>query len=344
MNIAISIEHPAWAYQFKAIIKQLEEEDNAVLVLAVEKDGDTKLLDDFDIEYQLMAKGTGRNIIEKGLLFLKLCFTYSAVVKRNHIDILIGRASPMMAVAAFINKIPHIIFEDTEVSHFSLQFCKFFSKWIITPEAFLTNLGKKQKRYRIYKELFYLGKDFKPNPEIITKSGMDIQEKYVIVRFVSWNASHDVGMRGLSARQKKEFIEELARFVRVYISSESELDADLEQYRLPVAYNQIHNALYYATLVISEGASMASEAAVLGTYAFYLNSIESGTTNEQEKKYGLLRVLHNPDTRYEEAMREAKELIADTDLKEKCREKREKLLESMGEPNEIFMGMIKNEV
>ena len=146
------------------------------------------------------------------------------------------------------------------------------------------------------------------------------------------------------AKEKKKYIQRLSKVAKVYISSEGELDQELEQYRLPVAYDQIHQVLYYATLVISEGASMASEAAVLGTHAFYLNSIQSGTTNEQEEKFGLLRVMHDPRTRYEQALIEAEKMLADSSLRVKGKEKREKMLAEMEEPNKVFMDVIKNEI
>ena len=60
MRVLISIEHPAWSWQFKKIIKQIASEGD-ILVLAVKKDGDTELLDDFGISYKCLAGTTGKN-------------------------------------------------------------------------------------------------------------------------------------------------------------------------------------------------------------------------------------------------------------------------------------------
>ena len=342
MRMAVSIEHPAWAHQFRYVIQQLRAEGNSVLALAVEKDGDTELLRDFGIDYQLMERSTGKNVPEKCWLFLKLCVTYSLAIRKNRVELLFGRASPMMAVAAFLCHIPHVVFEDTEVSKFSLLFCRLFSSCIITPEPFLTDLGKKQQRLPIYKELFYLGRGyFQPDPELLRGFGMDPDEPYMIARFVSWDASHDVGKKGLSDKEKADFVKRLSAFARVYVSSEGALPPALETYRLPTPYQQIHQALYFASLVVSEGASMASEAAVLGTHALYLNEIESGTTNEQEKRFGLLTVLHNPHTRYAQALSEAEKLLADSDLRAKGKRKREALLNAMSDANQAFIQALK---
>lgn len=344
MKIAISIEHPAWAHQFKNIIKNYSEIFKP-LVIAVDKDGDIDLLEAFGIDYVLLAKSTGRNIIEKGCLFIKLCISYTLTIRKYQPDILIGRASPMMAIAGFFLKIPHVIFEDTEVSRFSLSICKMICKTIITPEHFLIDLGKCQKRMPIYKELFYLHeREFKPDRELVRKYGINTDLPYVVVRFVSWNASHDVGKKGLDDRGKISFIEQLREYSKVYISSEAELPRELVKYKLDIPYEIIHHVLFYAALVISEGASMASEAAVLGTHAFYLNEIASGSTEEQEKKYRILRVLHDPKTRYDIALCEAKEMLSEPDLWVNGKEKRMKMLEEMPNPNVIFENEIKEVV
>lgn len=341
MRVAISIEHPAWAHQFKCIIEEICR-DGEALVLAVDKDGDLRLLDSFGIDYIALANSTGKNVIEKGWLFIKLCFAYTREVRKFNPDILIGRASPMMAVAAWLTKKPHLIFEDTEVSKFSLRICKMFSSCIITPENFLTDLGEKQLRRPVYKELFYLHKEkFIPIREKVSNCGIDVSKPYIIVRFVSWNASHDVGMGGISDREKVKFVEELSKLGRVYVSSEAGMPESLKPYELQMPFEDIHHILYYATVVISEGASMASEAAILGTHSFYLNEIVSGTTEEQEKKYNLLRVLHNPVTRYNIALKETEELMNMPDAWEIGKRKRERLLKEMPNPNDLFMRIIR---
>ena len=40
-KVMISIDHPAWAHQFRHIIKMLNERGDEVRTLAIEKDGDT---------------------------------------------------------------------------------------------------------------------------------------------------------------------------------------------------------------------------------------------------------------------------------------------------------------
>lgn len=341
MKIAISIEHPAWAHQFKNIIKK-NNLTGETLVLAVDKDGDLDLLDSFGIKYIKLADSTGVTFFQKGFLFAKLCISYTKAIRAFKPDILIGRASPMMAVAAGVLKIPHLIFEDTEVSRFSLMICRIFSTCIITPQMFHDNLGSKQIRLPIYKELFYLhSQEFVPDIQVVRNCGIDITRPYIVLRFISWNASHDIGIRGISDSGKIQFINRLSQLCRVYISSECELPKVLKKYELKVPYQDIHHILYYATIVISEGASMASEAAILGTHSFYLNEIASGTTEEQERRYDLLRVLHDANSRYDNAILESANLLKKPHLWEEGKEKRKRILAEMPNPNEVFLRKMK---
>ncbi len=336
MRAVISIEHPAWAHQFNQIIKKIGQ-DGEILVLAVDKDGDLKLLDLFGIKYIPMAGSTGRNVIEKTYLFIKLCITYTWKTIQYKPDIIIGRASPMLAIASLITGIPQVIFEDTEVSRFSLNICKRVAKKILTPTYFLSDLGKPQVRLPMYKELFYLHEEvFKPSRKELINTNIDLSRPYVLIRFVSWNASHDVGRHGMNDTDKISFVKKIAEFCSVYISSEGKIPSELEEYRLKAPYDKIHHVIYYATMVISEGTTTASEAVVLGTHVLYLSDIICGTTLEQENKFKLLTTISDPDIRYREAINLTREMINDQKLWIEGKQKRKKLMREMPNPNKTY--------
>jgi hypothetical protein len=85
-------------------------------------------------------------------------------------------------------------------------------------------------------------------------------------------------------RAAKEFSE----YAQVFISSEKELSGELKAWQLPCAPEDIHHVIYYADLLFGDSATMASEAACLGTPAIYVDDQGRGYTDEQEKKYGLV--------------------------------------------------------
>lgn len=339
MKIMISIEHPAWIHQFKYIIETLQTAGNEVIVLAIDKDGDLELLKSFGIDYVLLAGSSGKNIFEKGCLFLWLSLKYTLQSFKYHPDLLIGRASPMMAVASFFSNKKHLVFEDTEVSKFSLKICKALSSRIITSTSFLTNLGAKQKRVDTYKELFYLHPSiFVPDSKVLLKYGFNLSERFIVVRFVAWNASHDFGLSGLTDGEKLRFVQELQPFARVYISSEVPVSQQLEKYRLTTPYTAIHHVLYYAALFVGEGASMASESVILGTHAIYMNPIESGSTIEQSDKYHLLFPFNDrTKSRYTSGLAKAKELLSLPDLEEQGKVKRAELIKNKVDINRVFL-------
>ena len=339
MKVMFSVDHPAWAHQFHAIIEKLRARGDEVLTLAIDKDGAPGLLDRYGIPYTLCAKGTGRNMVEKGWLFFRLCVNHTRHAARFKPDIVIGRASPMMAVAAWLTGKPHLLYEDTEVSRFSLNICKRLSTKILTPRTFLTNLGPRQERVDTYKELFYLHPDvFTPDKQVLRDAGFNPDEPYAVVRFVAWNASHDVGKHGLSDAEQLALVERLtAAGVKVWVSSEKKLSPALEPYRLRTPFHLAHHELAFARLVYSEGATMASEAVVLGVHALYVNVIKSGSTQEQSERYGLLFNFNDGDDRYERALSQALVLLGDPGLAALGQQKRARLLAEKVNVNDYFI-------
>ena len=122
---------------------------------------------------------------------------------------------------------------------------------------------------------------------------------------------HDRNNSGLTAGQKTEIVRFLSSRGRVLISAEGELPADLDPYRFPLRPERMHHALAYATLFVGEGATMASESAVLGTAAVYINTIRRGYLEEQEKDYSLVSCFRS----FEGVMDRIRELLDTPGLK-----------------------------
>ena len=244
----------------------------------------------------------------------------------------------MLAIAAWVCRKPHLLYEDTEVSKFSLNICKHISTKILTPRTFLTDLGPRQERVDTYKELFYLHPSvFTPDAQKLREVGFDPDEPYILVRFVAFNASHDIGIKVMSDEDKIALVDRLSKYGRVYISSEGPVPDELKDKLLKTPYHLIHHMLAFAQLVFSEGATIASEAAVLGVHALYVNTIQSGSTREQSERYGLLYCFHDPDERFRQAADKAVELLETPHLVEMGQAKRRKLLEEKVDINGYFM-------
>lgn len=324
MRLLLSVEHPAWVHQFRYVIKELEKKGHEIKVVAIRKDVTCDLLDSFNIPYEIISDTSGIGTIEKGIIFLKTTFKIFQISRQFKPDMFIGRASPMMAINSFLFQKPHILFEDSEPSHFCLMVCELFSSVIFTPNCFKKNLGKKQIRIPANKEIFYLHPSyFIPNPDILAEMNLNLETKYCVVRFVAWNAHHDIGMHGIE--DKMNFIKILeSEGILVLISSETELPQILKNNQIKITPEKIHDVLYYSTLFVSDSQTMTTEAGLLGTPAVrcntFVGSNDMGNFVELEEKYGLIYNFFEE----EEAIAKARDLISENALKDIWRVKKEK--------------------
>ncbi len=320
MRILIDIGHPAHVQLFKNFAWEMEKREHKVLFTTRDKEMTVYLLKQYGFEYLSLGKHY-KTLKGKIWGLIKYDFLMYNVARKFKPDIFLSAGSVYAAHVVFLFRKPHISLEDTGNME-QIRLYKPFTKIILTSYSFHRNLGKKQIRYGGYHELAYLHPNwFKPNPDILDILGVSKDEKYVIMRFVSWSASHDVGHSGLSLEMKRRAVKELSKYAKVFISSEEELSDDLKPYQIKIPPEKMPDALYYATLYIGEGATMASECAMLGTPAIYINPLPAGTIEDQEN-YGLL--FH-----YKEATdisEKANELLSIPDIKQEWQKRRQKML------------------
>ena len=237
-------------------------------------------------------------------------------------DVLTGIGGIFAAHAGFFLRKPVVVWDDTEHAKLSHLITFPFAKVICSPSCYKKTYGKKHRKYAGYHELAYLHPNrFKPDLEIVKRLGINPDQKYCILRFVSWAAHHDIGQHGFSAVEKIRFVKKLSEYAKVYITSEAPLPAELDQFGLKIAPHLIHHVLAFARLCVSEGATIASECACLGTPAVYINTLKAGTIDEQEQ-YGLLRQTINADEAFEFSL----QYLQDETTVEKCRAGRAKML------------------
>jgi predicted glycosyltransferase len=147
-----------------------------------------------------------------------------------------------------------------------------FTKCIITPDSFRKDFGEKHIKFAGSMDIAYLHpKYYKPNIKYLEELKLT-DEKYFLLRFVNWGASHDLGQSGFSEEGKIKLIKFLAEQGEVIISSEGNLPDKLRKYLYRGDPYHIHTVLKYASMFISESGSMATEAAVLGTPSVMVNS------------------------------------------------------------------------
>jgi len=345
MNVLISISHPAWAHQFHNIINLLQKRGHNVKVLVVKKDRNWEILDEYGIEYTVVGKSTGKGKLDKALILLTSTYKHLVEAIKFKTDVLIGRPSPMMAIVAFLIGKKNIAYCDTERSVESLFFSKLFSYKILTPIFYRKDLGKKQMRIETFKELFYLHPHyFKANPEDLKLVNMKEGDKFSFVRFVAWNASHDLGHKGFTNEQKMEIIKHLEKYGKVLVSSEEELPEEFSKYIIKVPHTKLHSIMSFAQLFVGDSLTMASECVVTGVHAIFASELTSGSSDELENRYNLMYSLINRETMIEDTKKKIDELLKDPKIREKGQEKLKKLLNDKKDVNEWWVNYLEEEV
>ena len=332
MRILIDIGHPAHVHLFKNMIWKLENDGHEVKITARDKDVALQLLDAYGFDYEFLGKHH-KKLLNKLFGLITRDYKLYKIARKFKPDVLIGVGNYYIAqVSRLIGK-PSILFsdDDSKADWLTGLLYKPFVDILITPYHFRGKINpKKHIRIKGYKELAYLHPNyFKPNPLVLENVGIDSNDVFILLRFVSWEAFHDRGYKGFDIKTKQKFVKELERYGKVFISSEAKLPLEFEKYKLNVPLHKIHDLLYYAHMFIGDSQTMTTEAAILGTPAIRCNSFadisnDLSDTNfvELENIYGLTYSIKDPL----QALKKALELLADKNLKNKWQKKREKLL------------------
>ena len=338
MKIVVDINHPAHVHYFKNFIWEMERNGHEVLITATGKEVTYKLLNNYGFDYVSMGS-YGKSLFRKITNIPVMDFKMFRAVKRFKPDIFVGFGSIRAAHVSFLLRRKCINFEDTEHSMEQIRLYLPFVNAVCSPSCFRKDLGHKQVRFNGYMELAHLHPNyFTPNPAVLDEIGLSKDDTFIILRFVSWSASHDIGQHGI--KNKIELVRKLEKYGRVLITSEGQLSNELEKYKIKVSPEKLHDLLYYVSLYMGEGATMATESAILGTPSIYVSSLVGTMGNfiALEQKYGLIFGYSDPD----KAMNKAIELIQKPNLKEEWRKKREKLLEDKIDVTAFMVWFIEN--
>ncbi len=345
MNVLISISHPAWAHQFNNIIKLLKERGHNVIILVIKKDKNWEVLDEYGIDYIVIGNTTGKNKIDKAFIVITSTIKHLYYGIKYKADVYIGRPSPMMAIASFFHRKKNIAYCDTERSVESLWFSKKLSYKILTPKLYRKDLGKVHMRVETFKELFYLHPNyFKPNPKDLKLVNLKEGEKFTFLRFVAWNASHDLGHKGFSNEEKMKLIKHLEKYGKVLLSSEEDLPEEFDKYKIKVPHKKLHSIMSFAQLFVGDGLTMAFECNVMGVHAIFSSELTSGAGDEIEKVYKLLYQIDDRKNMLEKTIKKSKELLEKKDLRKEGHKKLKKLLKDKIDINEWWVNYLEKEV
>lgn len=338
MRILVDIGHPAHVHYLKHFMWAMQERDHELFIVARDKEVALTLLDYYKFPYVNRGKG------QKGLFGKMLYMVIADVfVLRQALkfkpDIFVSTGSMYAAHTAWLLGKPHIAIDDTDHNLFQHQAYVPFTTAILTPTVFQKDFGKKHFRFDGFLELGSLHPNrFTLNPENLKEAihGFD-KNKYVILRFVSWNASHDIGLKGLSTEDKYRLVKELSKYAKVIISSEAPLPDDLKQYSFKPHPAHMHDILAGASLLVSESLTMSAEAGFVGTPTLCISTAQAGTLDE-EVRLGLIEIFRTSKGLVERAIA----LIKDDTYKATFSKKSQSILNTKADVTAFLVWFVEN--
>ena len=321
-KILFDAGHPGDVHLFHYVARALVGQGHEVLFTALDREIIVQLLAKYDLPYRVTYVRRKGKLALLREVALRSLVTYR-IARSFGADLLASFGSPVVAFPAWLLRKPYLALTDTE--HATEQHATFkpFATAIATPTTFTGDLGPNQVWYPGYHELAYLHPDvFTPDPAYLEPLGLQPGDPFFIVRFVAWDATHDVGQHGFTLAQKRSLLRELARHGRVLLSVEDAVDDEFAGDVMHFPPEIVHHLLAYATMYVGEGATMASEAAVLGVPSVFVNTLTMGYTDELRHKYGLLS-QHSDGAG---ALADVRDLLAMPDLKAEWAQRRAVML------------------
>jgi predicted glycosyltransferase len=291
LRFLFDVVHPAHAHFARFMVGELDRAGHETIVVARDKDVTLDLLTAFGIPFTVVGGPArpGRVALARELVARDASLVRT--IRRRRVDVVVTRNPAGVQAARLAGA--RGVFDTDDGSAVGVHFraARPFAHVITTPDCIGEDFGRKHVTYPSYKALAFLHPDrFTPDHSVRAELGLGPDDPYAIVRFVAFRASHDTHQAGLGERTKRTVVERLQRHGAVFVTSEARLPADLEPYALPVAPHRLHDALAFATVCVTDGQSMAGEAAALGVPSVRSSSFSGSLAvfRDLRDRYGLV--------------------------------------------------------
>ena len=273
--INIYLGHPAHFHLYKNVIQNLKKDGYEVDVLIKKKENLEQLLQNAGMPYHNILQ-EGRKDSKFGMamgVVKRIWRMFWFVVKRR--PLLLTGTSVENSYVGPLLRIPAIYCgeDDASVAPLETKICYPGAKDVLTPDTCDDGKwAKKVTKYPSYHELAYLHPNhFTPSAEIVREQGIDPEKPYAIMRFVKLKANHDNNVKGINLTVALRLIELMKPHMDIYITSERELEPELEPYRIKINPLHMHHVMAFASLYIGDSQTMAMEACVMGTPSIRFN-------------------------------------------------------------------------
>ena len=274
MRVLFDLGHPGHFHMLKNCIRILDNKGAKVTIAVRERENMIqKLLREGGFSYYCLLPNTP-NLGKKAITLLRNDYRLLRISKKLKISLFVSMASVCAAHASAITGKPHITFADTEDAKFVLFLAVPFTDVVITEDSYLGKLPqKKHISLHTWRPLAYLHpRYFKPSSEILDKLNLSKDDKFFIMRFSAWDASHDWRIkRDIGWEDRYKIVKTLEEEGEVLISSELPLPKHLKKYEIKINPIYFHDLLAFSSGYIGEGHITAREAIALGKPAILVS-------------------------------------------------------------------------
>ena len=345
MNILIDIGHPGHVHLMHPLAEELKSRGHRLFYSVRDIPVAKRLMEHYGMAPWLELGRKRDSLVGKALTVLQQDRRILQFTLKNHIDLGLSSGLVLSQVSQ-LTKMRSFVFDDDddEAEPLSVKYEHPLSDVVFTPDC----IHRKTKHAVYYAgthELAYLHpRRFRPDPAVLHHAGLTEDERFFIMRFVALKGHHDIGQQGLTLEQKRTLIDLLKPHGRVIITSERAIEPGFEQYRLPVAPEEIHSLMAYSAMFVGDSQTMTSEAAVLGIPALKCNTFAGrlSVPNMLEQKYDLCYAFQ--PTQFDEMYHHIAQLLAQNPekLRSEWMAKRERMLQDMIDPTQFYVDYIED--
>ncbi len=337
MRVLFEFTHPIDVHLFKHLVWALQARGHGTAIAARDKDVILDLLRGYGLSFTCLSR-RGRGLFGLAQELVVRDWRLWRFARRFRPDLLVSSVGPCAAHVGWLMRRPVLVVDNTEHGRLQHRIAFPFATRICTADYYQKDLGAKQVRYRSFEHLAYLHPNrFAPDPSVVERAGVRPHEPFLMVRFVSWEATHDVGEHGIRPDERMRVLERLERFGRVIVTSERSLPPEFDRFRLPVAPHEYHHLLAFARLCLSEGGTVAAEAAVLGVPTVFVSTLRPGCQQRLEEYYQLLIQVEDAEA----AIAQAERLLSDDRTPVLWSNRQQRLLDEEGDLTEWLLGQVR---
>lgn len=302
MRFWIDLANSPHVLFFEPIIKKLKEDGHQVFVTAREFAQTVPLIKKKGIEAEIFGRHMGKSLLNKSIGLLKRSALLYLYGRRIKADVALSHNSNDLALAAYLLKVPHLVFVDYEYASFAHRFNLMFVQKILFPEPVdikklsqLYGHAEKFGNYPGLKEQVYI--PFYEFTPVRDQLGVLEEEVLAVVRPPADFALYHRFENPLFEKCLDYLKNSPAKVVVVCRTKEQEekLKNRFPQFIYPQEVLDGPSLIKDADLVLSAGGTMNREAAALNTPAYSVFAGKIGDVDKFLIEKGLLKKVSRPE-------------------------------------------------